>query len=212
MYFSSQTTLQMPFDIRRQISFDVDASIGSKINAAGSLMSDKFRKLSEAQENSSDLMNKNLERISETASAQAIEGHAATSRLEDRLELIHNSQERCTESITSLQTSLTDLSVAHQHSTDLALREIRQASNSTTMESQRQTLESRAQSSGLHMKLDHMEASIGMLRNSLQSLSNIQLDWDPDISKNEIERVTYNILRGIWLLLSNLHLLIRELL
>jgi hypothetical protein len=76
----------------------------------------------------------------------------------------------------------------------------------------RHTLESRAQSSGLHMKLDHIESSIGMLRNSVQSLSNIQLDLDPDLSKTEMERAACNILSRIWLLISSLQLLIRELL
>jgi histone deacetylase complex regulatory component SIN3 len=202
----------MPINIQRQISHDIDASIGCKIMTASSLVHDKIGTLSRAQENSFDLINGNLKNISDKVSAKAIEDHAATSRLEDRLELVQKSQGLYMESTTALQTSLTDLSVAHQHSTDLVIREIRQVGNSATKETQRQRLEGRAQSSGLHTKLDHIESSIGMLRKSIQSLSDIQLVEDPDLSKTEMERTAHNILRGIWLLLSSLQLLIRELL
>jgi hypothetical protein len=212
MLLSSQTTLQMPFDIQRQISHDIDASIGSKIMAASSLVNDKVDTLSGEQESSLVLINRNLKDLSDTVSANALEDHAATSRLEDRLELVQKSQGLCVESTTALQTSLTNLSVAHQHSTDLVIREIRQVGNSTTKETQTQALEGRVQSSGLHMKLDQIESSIGMLRNSLQSLSNIQLDLDADLSKTEMEKAARNILRSIWLLISSLQLLIRELL
>jgi hypothetical protein len=212
MFLSSQTTLQMPLDIQHHISHDIDVSIGSKIVTASSLVNDNIGTLLRAQENSFGLINRNLKFFSDKVSAKALEDYAATSRLEDRLELVQKSQGLCMESTTALQTNLTDLSVAHQHSADLVIREIRKVGNSTTKETQRQTLEDRAQSSGLHMKLGHIESSIGMLRNSLQSLFNIQLDLDPDLSKTKMERAARNILRGIWLLGSSLQLLIRELL
>jgi hypothetical protein len=72
-------------------------------------------------------------------------------------------------------------------------------------------LEDRAQSLSLRKKLERVGTSISTIENSLQGLSTTRLKLDPSIPKSGIEQAAQNILSSIWLLLSSLQLLIREL-
>jgi hypothetical protein len=134
-----------------------------------------------------------------------------TTRQENGLDLFLISQRESAEATMHVHTKLDDLLVSHTTSTDLVVRNVRQTGQDTANAIRMQAFEGRAQSLGLYKKLDQVDASIGAIRNSLQDLSRAQINVDPDMSKSDVKRALQNILDSIWLLLSSLHLLIREL-
>jgi hypothetical protein len=113
--------------------------------------------------------------------------------------------------VARLHGQLDNLSASQSTSTDLVIRNIQQSQLYTGKLIHVQALEGRAQCSSLHRKLDQVEASLGAMRDSLVDLSTIQSNTNPSLCDSETERAARNILDSIWLLLSSLQLLIREL-
>ncbi len=140
-----------------------------------------------------------------------LQDRETAARLENGLELVVVSQESSAEATAHLCAKLEDISVAHSTSTDLVLLNIQGMGQDAAKAIRIQTLESRAQSSSLQQKLDQVDASIGAIRSSLQYLSSAQQNLYPHMANYGVKGAVRNILDSIWLLLSSLQLLIREL-
>lgn len=103
------------------------------------------------------------------------------------------------------------LSAAQVSSVDTVTRTVQEIGRSTAEAMHRKMLEDRVQSLSFRKKLEQVGTSISAIENSLQELSTTRLKLDLGIPKSEIEQAAQNILSNIWLLLSSLQLLIREL-
>jgi len=103
------------------------------------------------------------------------------------------------------------LSAAQVSSVDTITRTVQEIGRTTTGAIHRKMLEDRAQSLSLRKKLERVGTSISTIESSLQGLSTTRLKLDRSIPKPGIEQAAQNILSSIWLLLSSLQLLIREL-
>jgi hypothetical protein len=103
------------------------------------------------------------------------------------------------------------LSAAQVSSVDTITRTVQEIGRTTTEAIHRKMLEDRAQSLSLRKKLERVGTSISTIEGSLQGLSTTRLELNRSIPKPGIEQAAQNILSSIWLLLSSLHLLIREL-
>ena len=102
------------------------------------------------------------------------------------------------------------LSAAQVSSVDTITRTVQEIGRTTTEAIHRKVLEDRAQSLSLRKKLERVGTSISTIESSLLGLSTTRLELDRSIPKPGIEQAAQNILSSIWLLLSSLHLLIRE--
>jgi hypothetical protein len=205
----------MPGDIQDRISHAIDMAIDTRIMPATTLLDNKIEALSSAQAASADRINQTIQDVQISTAARMhaneMEDRKDTTRLENRLDLVISSQRASAYATTDINTKLEDLSVAHSASTDLVIQNTRQTGQATAKAIHIQGVEGRAQSSSLHKKLEQVDASIGAIRNSLQDLSSAQLNVDTNMSKPEVERALQNTLSSIWLLLSSLHVSIREL-
>jgi hypothetical protein len=103
------------------------------------------------------------------------------------------------------------LSAAQVSSVDTITRTVQEIGRTTTEAIHRKMLEDRAQSLSLRMKLERVGTSISTIEGFLQGLSTTRLESNRSIPKPGIEQAAQNILSSIWLPLSSLHLLIREL-
>jgi hypothetical protein len=103
------------------------------------------------------------------------------------------------------------LSTAQVSSVDTITRTVQEIERTTTEAIHRKMLEDRALSLSLRKKLERVGTSISNIENSLLGLSTTRLKLDRSVPKPGIEQAAQNILGSIWLLLSSLQLLIREL-
>ena len=205
----------MPNDIQDRISQAVNTAIETKITPATTLVHNRLDTLLATQASATGTISRNLDAndksTKEALRGKVLEDRDAMASLESRVEQILISQGTSAEVTTNLRANLKDLCVSQSTSNDAILRHVKQSSHYMAKAAHTQFSDARAQSSRLHRKLDQVDASIGTIRDSLRSLSSAKINSsDPEISRSEAERAVRNILCSIWLLLSSLQLLIRE--
>lgn len=204
----------MPENIRDRTSQLIDTAIDARIIPAATIIDHKISDLSTAQASSTDIITRNLREVGKTTveaiHTTALEGREATKRIENRLERILISQEISSEADTELCAKIKNISIAQSISTDLVVR-CAQASQDTTNASRLHALETRAQSSSVHRKLDEVVTSISTIQDSLHCLSTSRLALDSDLSQNKVVQAIQDMMSSIWLLLSSLQILTREL-
>ncbi|KAF4633396.1 hypothetical protein G7Y89_g4717 [Cudoniella acicularis] len=210
-----QTSLEMPNHIQDRISHIINTVIDTKITPATTLVDNKLGTLLAAQASATNTITQNLDDIErstrEALHAKVLEGREVMVSLESKVEQVLISQETSAEVTKNLHTNFEDLCISQSTSNDVILRCARQSGHDMAKAVHMQSLDVRAQSSSLHRKLDQVDTSIGAIRDSLQDLFGAKLNLNPDMSKSDVERAVSNILGSIWLLLSSLQLLIREL-
>ncbi|CZR69364.1 uncharacterized protein PAC_19264 [Phialocephala subalpina] len=210
-----QTTLAMPENIQDRMSHLIDTAVDTTIIPATQQVDNKLTTLSITQASSADTITRSLKEIGTTTDiihTKSLEGREATTRLESYLERIVISQESFSKANAGLCNKLGDISIAQSASTDIVMQTARQAGKKTENAIQMHALETRAQSSSLHKKLEEVDTSVSAMHSLLRDLSISEIHSNSDLSNIEVERAIQNILGGIWVLLSRLQLLIRELL
>jgi hypothetical protein len=110
-----------------------------------------------------------------------------------------------------VQGKVLDLATRQSQSADIVLRAVRKESQKTTSALQRHVSTSQYQTLSLHQKLDRMTWLMGTVKDRMGNLSMAQRSAHSSASNSEIEKAIGNFQQSVWLLVSALHVLIREL-
>jgi hypothetical protein len=110
-----------------------------------------------------------------------------------------------------VQGQVLDLCTRQSQSTDTILKAVQKESQKTASALQKHASTSRYQTMSLHQRLDRMYWLMGAVKNRINNLSMAQQSAHSSASSSEIEKAIGNIQRSVWLLVSALHVLIREL-
>jgi hypothetical protein len=194
----------MPNDSQDRISHIVNTVIDTNIIPTTTLIDERLGSLLAMQASATDTITHHLDVI-ESSTGELLHANGP------EVKQILVSQETSAEATANLKADLEDLSISQLTFRDELLQCVRQSGDDITKAVNMQSSDVRVQSSSLNRKLDQVDASIGAVRDSLRGLSNAKLNFNPELSKSEVERAFRNILGSIWLLLSSLQLLIREL-
>ena len=220
-----QTSLQLPSEIQARIAHSIDSAIETRIIPTTSAIENKVEAISAGQQLSSNLIKGKtrdllleIEKHSQKITLD-LESKFNTLCLSDRAfgesmirnesqsqKLLEVTQKHALESrITSkaVQEMITDLSSQQTQSTDIALRKFQETGKETERLIQGNSLVLREQASSLHQKLDRM--------NSLILTVKAQQSAERNISNSEVPNPVDNLQRSVWLLVSALQVLIREL-
>jgi hypothetical protein len=207
----SQTTLKMPDDIQKRMEHVINMRASPETN----MIAHKLEAMSAAQATSADFIARSFRSLRQNTSldidGRDIEGQEGVEGVEDlrrRQESEHTFQK---EYIEGIHKKLDHLSSVESDTAGATVRFIQETYREAKKEHRLQALESREHCVSLHRKLDQVDASIGYIRHSLEILSDAQEAANLDDSTAEIEEVAGKILVSVWLLLSNLQLLIRKL-
>jgi hypothetical protein len=207
----SQTTLKMPDDIQKRMEHVINMRASPETN----MIAHKLEAMSAAQATSADFIARSFRSLRQNTSldidGRDIEGQEGVEGVEDlrrRQESEHTFQK---EYIEGIHKKLDHLSSVESDTAGATVRFIQETYREAKKEHRLQALESREHCVSLHRKLDQVDASIGYIRHSLEILSDAQEAANLDDSTAEIEEVAGKILVSVWLLLSNLQLVIGKL-
>ena len=203
--------MSMPQNVPDQVAHTID----TRIVPETAPVHRKIEALSETQISSVDTITRSVQEIARTT-AEAIgrkrlEDLQATSKLESRLEQLFISQEIFSNTTANMCTKLENIHIQQPTATDMVIQSSQRANTEQSSLFHRHPFGDRLQSSSLHEKLGRVGSSLGAIENSLEYLSTAGVKLDADISKSEVKRAGQNIVGSIWMLLSSLQLLIREL-
>jgi len=197
----------MPQDILDRISHTIDIAIETN------LVNRKNEALMEAQISSADTITRSVQEIGKTTAdtihKNTLEQRDIETKLESRLDHLLNTQGTSSDTGTDLCLKFTDPSISCLTTTTLVTKPSRTGVELPNLRCKDSSAD-RHLSSNLVNKLERVGTSISAVENSLKDLSTTSVSLDQDTSKSESERAAENIIQCIWLLLSNLQLLIRE--
>jgi hypothetical protein len=223
----------MPAEIQARIAHTIDTAVDTRISPRTLAVHKAVTALSTAQQNSVELVQDAIRSVGKNVDTQ-MQKHTQkiTLDLENKFNNLSISQKACAEGIVkteeqsrntleavtrntiasvSVLESLSKFSARQDQSTALVLRQVLQTGQRTTLAVQQHTSASRGQNSSLHQKLDRMNLLMGTVKDRIDDLSTAQRSASLSISNSEIQRAIGNIYRSVWLLVSALHVLIREL-
>lgn len=231
VYFCySQTALQMPSEIQARIAHTIDTAIDTRISPQTLAVHNEVAALSIAQKTLSQLIKGTIRDVGKNMGAE-IQKHSQeiTLDLRNTFNTLSISHKACAEGIvkiedqsrttleavqkysiesrtasTTVQEMISDVSTRQSQSTDIVLRTVLQSGQETAHEIQEQTL-------SLHQKLDRINWLMGTVKDRMGDLSIAQRFARLSTSNSEIEKAIGNIQQSVWLLVSALHVLIREL-
>ncbi len=233
---ASQTSLQLPSEIQARISQSLDAAFETRISPLALTIRNDVKAISAAQRTSDELICAAIREIGSNTKAEIQKQREETTHnLGDIRNSPSLSQERFTKgmariedqsetAVTTLrefgvenrtaaanvQGKLSGLSLQQAQSTDIASRRVVQMGQETAHEIQRLRSTSQEQTLNLQKKLDRMNWLMVTVKDRMSDLSNAQQSTMPGTASLEIQQAMRNIQRGVWLLASALHILIRE--
>ncbi|PMD14458.1 hypothetical protein NA56DRAFT_664780 [Hyaloscypha hepaticicola] len=209
------TTQKMPQDVLDQMSHTIDSSIDTRMVPQTALLNQRIGALLEAQIASVDTITRSVREIgrstAEAIDAKRLEDREAAAKLESRLERLLISQQNSSNGRTGPYPNLPNIPMAQSASTDLVSRGSTRASAEPSDVVRKHSFGERGQPSSLRRRLDGVRTSMGAIERSMGDLSVASTILNSDTANSEIERAARNILGSVWLLLSSLQLLIREL-
>jgi hypothetical protein len=227
----------MPSEIQSRIAHTIDTAVDTRINPLVSAVYKEVAALSASEKASSKLIEGTVRDVGRQNAAE-IQKHTQTISvdLENKFNALSISQRSCAERAFKIddrsrtileavqnqaakshtdskivQEIVLNLSTRQSQSTDIVLRTIRQESQEATRAIQRHSSVSRNHHLSLYKKLDHMNWLMGTVKDHMGSLSITQQSARLSATNSEIEKAIDNLQRSVWLLLSALHVLIREL-
>jgi hypothetical protein len=220
-----QTSLQLPSEIQARIAHSMDSSVEKRISPLTLAIENKIEAISVVQKTSSnliegtirdlgagikrhsheialDLGNKfNTLSLSDKALGESVKRNESQSRI--MLEAVQNhTLESRTASVT-VQGIISDLSIRQSQSNDMVLRRVLETGGTTEYLIEKNDSVLQEQVSSLHRKLDRMNWLIDTVKE--------QQPAQLSISNPEIRNAIDKIQRSVWMLVSALHILIREL-
>jgi len=179
------------------------------------LVNSKIVSLLEAQLSSIETIKQSVQEIgrntTEAIYRKTLEDWEASANPGSRLERRLISQETPPSMATDLCTNLADTPTDQKSYTNMFMLSTQRAGVETSDLLCGHTFGDHTQSSGFSQKIDRVGISIGAIEGSLKNFSIASAKLDLDAPKSEVERAAQNFLKGIWLLLSSLQLLIHEL-
>ena len=203
-----QTSLQLPSEIQARIAHSIDSDVGNRVILAIENKLDTLLDIQKAscnliegtsqnlgarfeknhQDLALDLANKfDILSLSDKALLEAVQYHGLESRIASQ----------------TVRGMISELSTRQSQSTDMVLRRVRETSNKTGYLIDRNNSILREQASSLHQKLDRMSWLTDTVKEQQPAQRNI--------SSPELQNAVGNIKQIVWLLVSVLHILIREL-
>lgn len=223
----------MPAEIQARIAHTIDTAVDTRISPQTLAVHNVVTALSTAQKNSSQAIEGTIRSVGKNTEAE-IQKHSQkiTLNLENKFNTLSISHKACAEGIVKIEDqshttfeavkintaasvtvlgSILDLSAHQSQSTDLVLRAVLQTGQETAHAIQKHSSASRQQTSSLHQKLDRMNSLMGTVKDCMGDLSVAQRSASLSASNSEIQGAIGNIYRSVWLLVSALHVLIREL-
>jgi hypothetical protein len=206
----------MPQDVLDQMSHTIDSSIDARMIPQTALVNHRIEALLEAQIASVNTITRCVQEIgrstAEALDEKRLEDRAAAAKLESRLERLLISRQNFSNGRTDLFANRPDMPMAQPTSTDLVSRCSTRASADASDIFHKHSFEDRTQSSSLRRTLDEARTSMGAIERCRGGISLASTILSSDTAKSEIKIAARNILDSVWLLLSSLQLLIRELL
>ena len=110
-----------------------------------------------------------------------------------------------------VQGQVLNLGTRQSQSTDTILKAVQNERQKTASALQKHASTSRYQTMSLHQKLDRMNWLMGAVKNRMDNFSMTQQSAHSSAYSSEVEKAMQNIQRSVWLLVSALHVLVREL-
>jgi len=233
----SQTTLQIPFEIQARIAHTIDTAVDTRINPLTLKVYEEVTSLSAAEKASGKHIKESIEDVKKHHTTE-IQRHSQIIHLdfEQKFSALSISQQDVTESLSTIQDQsqrfldvvrnqsieshadskivqrqVLDLCTRQSQSTDTILKTVRKERQKTASTLQKHASISRYETMSLNQKLDRMNWLMGAVKNRIDNLSMAQQSAHPSASSSEIGKAIRNIQRSVWLLVSALHVLIREL-
>ena len=233
----SQTTLQSPFEIQARIAHTIDTAVDTRISPLTLKVHKEVTALSAAEKASAKYIKESIEDVKKHHTTE-IQRHSQIIHVdfEQKFSALSISQQDVTESLSTIQDQsqsildvvrnqsieshadskivqgqVLDLCTRQSQSTDTILKAVRKEKQKTASALQKHASTSRYQTMSLHQKLDRMNWLMGAVKNRMDNLSMAQQSTHSSASSSEIEKAMRNIQRSVWLLVSALHVLIREL-
>jgi hypothetical protein len=223
----------MPAEIQARIAHTIDTAVDTRIHPQTRAVHDAVLALLTAQKNSPQLIEQTI-RSAEKNTGALIHNHSKsiTLDLENKFNTLSISHTACAEGVVRIEDksrttleavnsntaasvavlgSISDLASRHSQSTDVILRRALKTEQQTIHAIQKHGSASREQISSLHQKLDCMNSLVGTVKDRMKDLSIAQYSASSSTSNLEIQKAIGSIYRSIWLLVSALHALIREL-
>lgn len=207
----------MPAEIQDRIVGALDQAVDTKIIPSSIVMQKKLEEISSTQAASTETISRTIQETANstiaTMNTLAVEGYASISKLELGIGEVLQGQRRSAESSSAIHKALNDLAIAGSSSSMLIVRRLKQQEWNTTDAIWGHSLETQAQSSSLHRKLNEVDDSIGAVKDALELISKSSHTTESvGTSKANLEIAVRNMLSGIWLLISSLQSLMREIL
>jgi hypothetical protein len=226
----------MPSEIQARITYTIDTAIDTRISPVAMTVHKEVAALSADQKTSFKLI-EGLVRDGGNNTEAKIQKHTQeiTLALRNKFNTLSSFNEAYSETIgkiavqaqktlesvqnhavesraasTTVQGIIADLSARQSQST-MVLRRVLQTGQEAAYSIQRHSSISREQTLSLHQKLDRMNWLMGTVKDRVGALSSAQQSAKLDISNSEIRNAIANIQRNVWLVVSALHVLIREL-
>jgi hypothetical protein len=227
----------MPSEIQARIAHTIDTAIDTRISPQTLAIDNEVKAISAAQKTSSKLIEGTIRDVGKSTAAE-IQKHSQeiTLDLQNKFNTLSISHKACAEGMVKIedqswttleavqnytiesrtasmtvQEMISDLSTRQSQSTDIVLRRVIQTGQETAHAIERHSSASRDQASSLHQKLDRMNWLMVTVKDRMGDLSIAQRSARLSTSNSEIEKAISSIQRSVWLLVSALHVLIREL-
>jgi hypothetical protein len=219
----------MPSEIQARIAHTIDTVVDKRISHSTLNVQKEVTALSVATTASS----KHLEEIIQDVgkhNATEIQAHSQNFSLDleqkfntlalnhqavtERLSTIEDQSRTVLDTVkTQSNKSRHELKVVQEKVSNLSSRQSQSAdmSQKTTSALHRYTSSSQHQTLSLHKKLNHMTWLMGTVKGSMDDLSRAQQPFSSNASNSEIEEAISSLQRSVCLLVSALHVLIREL-
>lgn len=232
-----QTTLQIPAEIQARIAHTIDTAVDIRISPLTLKVHKEVAALAAAEKASSKHIKETIQDVQKDNAAE-IQKHSQniTLDLEQKFSTLSASQQPFRESLSAIQDrsqtlleavktqsinihansetmkgQVLDLSIRQSQSTNIVLRAVRKENQRTVSALQTHASTSQHQALSLHKKLDRMIWLMGTAKDRMGNLSMVQNSAHPSASNSEIEKAIRNLQQGVWLLVSALHVLMREL-
>jgi len=226
----------MPFEIQARIAHTIVTAVDTRINPVTRAVHREVAALAVAEDASSKLIEgairdvgkNNIEELQKHSGKMSLDLEnkfctlsttqeacaGGIVRIEDQSrKILEGAQSQATENRTAskdVQEMISNLSARQSQCTKLVLRGVRQEGQETVLEIRKHTWEFREQALSLHQKVDRMTQLAETVKDRMGNLSIAQQSARLTATNSEIERAIDNIQRSIWLLVSALHILIRE--
>jgi hypothetical protein len=216
----------MPSEIQARIACTIDTTVDNRINPLTLAVHKEVAALSAAQITSSKFIEGMIRDVGKNTEVEILKQFKALSisnkglaediiKIKDHsrmtLETVQNHTIKSHTASVTIQEIISDMSTRQSQSTDMVLRRVLETGRQTANSIEKQNSVLRDEALSLHQKLNRVTWLIGTVKDHMGDLSIAQHSVRLSVSNSEIRAAIGNIQRSVWLLVSALYILIREL-